>query len=861
MLPATSLDVELDADPSLEFTVNVTVQAVNHYYGHSPPPAPVSIRYPLPNDTEFPDDADFQFRAAVPLVDLPSSDNESVTEPSLRSPQEPDKEPEYNFGSPGVQKKDPKEKKDKRTTTEKVSQRQAVVKRDSSEPNAGLLAGLLVLAIVAGLLTGLLLCYVKRHMTLKTYCKQQQADPPVMPECVVVIPPKKPASPPQTETKSSQTFDHSFYVMKCRRRTPTTCLRRDYEDRLRPNCHYAMKCEFERVPAGPTDAADDARSPHNAPLNRSQQVLPYDKNRVRLTRGRLADRSYINASLIRTVRHQPSVVVAQCPTEDTVADFWKMIWDLNIGSVVMLVPGDSRKYNGPVYWPRRTELPTVYSDVEVQLMTETARAHFVLRRFRLHGWEGECVVSRLVSQWQFLRWTALSSLPHHPVQFVDFLRDFQTKHSPDTGMVVHCNLGAGCSGIFLALDALSTEGRRTGQVDVEECATLLCLERMNLVRTFRQYRFIYFCLMELFDTGHDTCIPVSCFHFAYTNLTQRGKKSRLSHLDHEFCVLSFPCYGVDSQARSTCEKPYGNLNDSNSSRRPIADSNAACILDGYLTSQLFVIPRPGAQCAAEFWKAALDHDARTAVVLRPLDQSGLIVPCRGACSQVGEFLLECKHVRQSRDRSFVVYNLTVARGTDVGDPAADAVSWHPVRLYEFVAWPDCVELPDVGTVLDLVSHMAEWCRRDSQGRSTLFHVSQSSVDESRAAVVCTAWIVLDRIHAENLVDIYMAARYVSSFIPSAFSSLVSKPSSSSSFAHKQGLNSVGAGIPHVSLELLHPTPTRPAKAPLWHYVHVQIMIAVVLLSKCLNVRYFFQSNCKILKKTMFSGILQIISGN
>jgi len=389
------------------------------------------------------------------------------------------------------------------------------------------------------------------------------------------------------------------------------------------------------------------------------QVLPYDKNRVKLRRAGIEDRTYVNASVIRTVRHQPAVVVTQCPSDATVQDFWRMVWDLNIGSVVMLVPCDPRKYAGPVYWPPKTDQPTVYSDVEVQLMEETSRAHFVLRRFRLHGWQGECVVERRVSHWQYLRWAERSSLPHHPVQFLDFLRDFQTKHATDTGMVVHCNLGAGPSGIFLSLDAVSTEGRRTGQVDVEHCTMLLCLERMNLIQTFRQYRYIHHCLIELFDLGHDTCIPVSCYRFAYANLVQRGKKSGLSHLDHEFCALSYPCYGiVPSPAACSIQQPTGNQNRSNS--RP---DSSYYVLDGYLAGRLFVAPRRGTQFAAEFWQSVSEQNARTAVVLRPLDQSGLVLPCRRSSSQAGVFSVECKKVRQNRERTFLVYNLTLARTT------------------------------------------------------------------------------------------------------------------------------------------------------------------------------------------------------
>ena len=158
------------------------------------------------------------------------------------------------------------------------------------------------------------------------------------------------------------------------------------------------------------------------------------------------------------------------------------------------------------------------------------------------------------------------------------------------------------------------------------------------------------------------------------------------------------------------------------------------------------------------------------MVLRPREQTGLSIPCQGACSSVGEFYVECKKVRQNPGQSFLVYNLTVARQTSVN--AEGVFSGQPVRLYELHAWPDALELPPVGIVLDLVSNMAEWCRRDRQGRPTLFHVSQSPCDQSRAALVCAVWTVLDRIHAENIVDIYMAARYVSSLLPSAFTSLV-----------------------------------------------------------------------------------------
>ena len=63
---------------------------------------------------------------------------------------------------------------------------------------------------------------------------------------------------------------------------------------------------------------------------------------------------------------------------------------------------------------------------------------------------------------------------------------------------------------------------------------------------------------------------------------------------------------------------------------------------------------------------------------------------------------------------------------------------------------------------------------------------------------------------------------------------------------------------HTPCSNSHPNlqaPTRIVAALLGSYVHVQIMIAAILLSKCLTVRYFSRSGCKNLKSNV-SGILK-----
>lgn len=81
----------------------------------------------------------------------------------------------------------------------------------------------------------------------------------------------------------------------------------------------------------------------NLPVNRHKnrigpvQVLPYDNNRVILRNITGGDGSdYINASLVDGYRERYAYLVTQAVLENTVIDFWRMVWEHDCGIVVML---------------------------------------------------------------------------------------------------------------------------------------------------------------------------------------------------------------------------------------------------------------------------------------------------------------------------------------------------------------------------------------------------------------------------------------------------------------------------------------------------------------------------------------------
>ena len=73
--------------------------------------------------------------------------------------------------------------------------------------------------------------------------------------------------------------------------------------------------------------------------NRNFDFLPLDATRVSLVPRANADGSdYINATWLPGFVHLNEFIVTQHPMQQTVSDFWRMIWEHNVRTMVVLSP-------------------------------------------------------------------------------------------------------------------------------------------------------------------------------------------------------------------------------------------------------------------------------------------------------------------------------------------------------------------------------------------------------------------------------------------------------------------------------------------------------------------------------------------
>lgn len=98
-------------------------------------------------------------------------------------------------------------------------------------------------------------------------------------------------------------------------------------------------------------------------LNRYSDILAADHSRVVLVPRKEASHNYINANFISGANGPHSYIAAQGPTQHTVNDFYRMIWDHKVCAIVMLCKplkrqcepywNDKREYNSGQFAVRR----------------------------------------------------------------------------------------------------------------------------------------------------------------------------------------------------------------------------------------------------------------------------------------------------------------------------------------------------------------------------------------------------------------------------------------------------------------------------------------------------------------------------
>nr|XP_039263036.1 uncharacterized protein LOC120339059 isoform X1 [Styela clava] len=502
----------------------------------------------------------------------------------------------------------------------------------------------------------------------------------------------------------------------------------------------------------------------NKDKNRYTNILPYDHSRVILPKqGMDGDSDYINASFVDGYKHKGKFIAAQGPKENTIVDFWRMVWEQNVSTVIMATNTEERKEpKCAKYWPSGE--PQSYGDLMVENLGENHLVDYTIRSFSAQRAQGDSTMSikRTITQYHFTSWPDFG-VPKSPSGILKFLR--KIKHSSPTGygpIIVHCSAGVGRTGTFICIDAMMDMISRENKIDVFACCSQMRQQRPEMVQTEQQYIFIYQAVLEHHLYG-DTEVEATEVSGHIDDLMQR-LPGNVTGMEHEFKKLT--SIRIQKEHMRAGNHPANMRKnrvllilpyDWNRVMLPIkrgqenTDYINASYIDGYRQKDAYIATQgPLPHTMEDFWRMIWDSKSASIVMLTELVERG-----QAKCAQYwpndgtltfGDIEVEFLSVNESEDyseRDFQVSNKSNTKGGQL-----------IVKQFHYHGWPE-VGAPVSGySMIELVEDVQKQ-QQNSGNHPIVIHCSAGA---GRTGAFCALTTALEQVKAEGVLDMFQIVK-------------------------------------------------------------------------------------------------------
>lgn len=185
------------------------------------------------------------------------------------------------------------------------------------------------------------------------------------------------------------------------------------------------------------------------------------------------------------------------------------------------------------YWPDVSE--DTLGHFTIRVMNVQVYADYTIRTLGVKQTGEEFHV---VQHFQYTSWPEHGA-PDDPIPLLDMLYKVREYHKTDPApILVHCGTGIGRSGVYIAIDTLIEQFLVEGSVNVFQCVRKMRKDRPFMVRTLKEYVFIYAALHENFYAGVTTF--GSDFKSVINNWRRKNPETGKTFLEGQFECLQIP---------------------------------------------------------------------------------------------------------------------------------------------------------------------------------------------------------------------------------------------------------------------------------------------------------------------------------
>ncbi|KAK3606325.1 hypothetical protein CHS0354_041959 [Potamilus streckersoni] len=238
-----------------------------------------------------------------------------------------------------------------------------------------------------------------------------------------------------------------------------------------------------------------AKLQENIMKNRYHNILPSRRYRPFLSSYVEGRNDYINGVCLPTRKNKNGLLLTQTPLPATVVDFWRLIFEYEVETLVMFQDDNLTDEKIGNYWPTGDNTCLV-DPFTVTTVSETRKSTYVERVLQAskQGEERSLKVKQFVCD----LWKSQETTPESARLFLNFLEDVenwqrQSEHRP---IIVHCLNGAERSGLFCVLWCVFERLKADREVAIRSVVRQMRVRRQQIIPNFAQYQFCHDVILE-----------------------------------------------------------------------------------------------------------------------------------------------------------------------------------------------------------------------------------------------------------------------------------------------------------------------------------------------------------------------------
>ncbi|KAK0406653.1 hypothetical protein QR680_018710 [Steinernema hermaphroditum] len=276
----------------------------------------------------------------------------------------------------------------------------------------------------------------------------------------------------------------------------------EFVERVTSQSIEDIKNEFiEKLKLRKADKCDYAAFNKNPSCNRYASIVCLDATRVKLVKrvkpaNVPSETDYVHANWVKMEGVGQVFIAAQGPLDSTISDFWRMVDQEKVKTIVMLCQTEEStvKYGKEItekkcaqYWPLEQKNET-HGCMQVNTMQVTKKDNRNTYSLK---------VTQEGSNGTYTKLIQMTDWPDHGIpSSTEGVLHLLTLIDPKALCVVHCSAGIGRTGTFIAVAAAIERLQKGLRVNMVDIIKELRSQRASTVQTALQYCFALRCVLD-----------------------------------------------------------------------------------------------------------------------------------------------------------------------------------------------------------------------------------------------------------------------------------------------------------------------------------------------------------------------------